>query len=320
MNFANTAVIPLIALVIIAFILIAVLLLVREAQATDLADRLKDVTGGGVVRKDGMKDSRILDLIRNFGVLVARKTSLFSQEEMQQFSQALSYAGIDPRRNLPLLLGGKVVLAIIVPVLVYVACVAFGVYGPLRIIALGFGVVVGLRGAQMIIDMIGRPFLRAVRKGIPDAIDLLVISVEAGLGLEAALTRVASEMNRSNRPAAMQLAALAEDLRVMPDRQMAFDNLKNRAADESMQRLGAILSQSMQFGTPLAQALRAVSEELRRQRVIMLEERANKLPVLLILPLVLFIMPCIVIVMVGPSIISLVHVLGNLSSGGFALK
>lgn len=315
MSLQNGLLLGLILLFVIGFVLMAVLLLVREAQADDLATRLQTVTGARVAEIAPKGQSRLLDVVRQLGAVVARKTNLFSQEEMQKFSQALALAGFDPRRNLPLLLGGKVLLAIGVPLLAYLACVAVGIHGFLRLIIIGVFIIIGLRGAQMIIDMIGRPYLRQVRKGIPDAIDLLVISVESGLGLEASLMRVAGEMNRSNRPAAMQLANLAESLRVMPDRQMAFDGLKTSGADESMQRLGAILSQSMQFGTPLAQALRSVSDELRRQRIIRLEERANKLPVLLILPLVLFIMPCVVIVMVGPSVISLVHVLGALKAG-----
>lgn len=319
MTFQNDLILGLILLLVIGFVLMSVFLLVKEAQADDLSDRVQSVTGGKTIEVMPKSESRILDMVRHLGVVVARKTSLFSQEEMQKFSQALSFAGFDARRNLPLLLGGKVVLAIVVPLLTYLLCVALHIHGFLELIAIGLSIILGLRGAQLIIDFIGKPYLRQVRKGVPDAIDLLVISVESGLGLEASLMRVATEMNRSNRPTAMQLAALAEDLRVMPDRQMAFDNLRTKGADDSMQRLGAILSQSMQFGTPLAQALRAVSEELRRQRIILLEERANKLPVLLILPLVLFIMPCVVIVMVGPSVISLVHVLGGLSNG-FTIK
>lgn len=306
---------PLILLAIAALVLIAVMLLVRAAQLQDVADRLASV-GAGSAQTHGLGPRRLLiRMLAGLGNFAARRTGLFSEKELASFSNTLAYAGIDPKRNLPLLIGAKLVMVVAVPAVTWLALSLAGVHGGLREFALMLSVVVGLRGAQIVLGFMGAPFIRAVRRGIPDAIDLMVISVEAGLGLEAALERVAREMARSNPPAAMQLAALAEDLRVLPDRQMAFDKLGKRGIDDGMERLGAVLSQSLEFGTPLAQALRAISAELRRQRVITLEEKANRLPVLLVLPLVLFIMPCVVIVMVGPSMISLFHALGHLNAG-----
>lgn len=310
---------PLLLLAIVALVLLAVVLLVRAAQLQDLADRLASADAGPAPAH-GLRPTRLLTrMLAGLGNLAARRTGLFSEKELATFRNTLVYAGIDPKGNLPLLIGIKLVMAVGVPAVTWVAVSLAGVHGVLRELALLLSVVVGLRGAQIVLGLMGGPFIRAVRRGVPDALDLMVISVEAGLGLEAALERVSREMARSNPPAAMQLAALAEDLRVLPDRQMAFDKLGKRGIDDGMERLGAVLSQSLKFGTPLAQALRAISAELRRQRVITLEEKANRLPVLLVLPLVLFIMPCVVIVMVGPSMLSLFGALAHLH-GGISIK
>jgi tight adherence protein C len=183
------------------------------------------------------------------------------------------------------------------------------------LVMVAIGLVIGLRGAFIVVRALRRPFLNAIRRGLPDAFDLLVICTEAGLGFETALDRVAGVMRRTNVPTAFQLARLAEELRLMPDQSKALANFGRNSAVEGMQRFTAILSQSLQFGTPLAQALRLVAAELRRQRANRLEANASRLPVLLIFPLLFFIMPCIMIVMVGPSVITLFHTLQQMNTG-----
>lgn len=310
---------PTILIVIAVLVLGAVLLLVRAAKVQDLASRVSAVGGGEAAALGAGPTHLATRVLSGLGSFVARRTRLFSEKELEKFSNMLAYAGFNGKRNLPALIGTKVVLTVTVPALAWGGCVLAGIGGTNMEMILLVAVVLGLRGAQIVLGLMAGPYVRAVRRGIPDALDLLVISVEAGLGLEAALVRVAKEMARSNRPAAMQLAALAENLRIMPDRKLVFENLRARGSDDGMARFGAVLSQSMDFGTPLAQALRAIADELRRQRVIMLEERGNRLPVLLVLPLVLFIMPCVVIVMVGPSALTLMKAMAHMGAG-IALK
>jgi tight adherence protein C len=150
-------------------------------------------------------------------------------------------------------------------------------------------------GPRSIFSWLKRRFSAAVRQGTPDAIDLLVVCSEAGMGLESALERVAEEMNRSNPAMAQVLFGLLDDLRILPNRREAFDKLGSRS--EGLRRFGAMLSQSLQYGTPLSQALRAIAEELRRESITKLEEKAHKLGAKLTVPMVLFMLPAMFVIL-----------------------
>ncbi|WP_248313081.1 type II secretion system F family protein [Bosea sp. F3-2] len=123
------------------------------------------------------------------------------------------------------------------------------------------------------------------------------------MGLESAVERVAEEMTRSNPPMARVLDALLDDLRILPNRRDAFEKLG--VTTEGLRRFGAMVAQSLQYGTPLSQALRAVAEELRREALIRLEERARQLGAKLILPMVLFMLPAMFVILGGSSFLHL---------------
>jgi tight adherence protein C len=139
----------------------------------------------------------------------------------------------------------------------------------------------------------------------------MVVCSEAGLGLESAVDRVAREVAKSHQIVGMEFATFAHELRMLPDRRQAMTRLSERADSDEMKRLTATLNQTMQYGTPLAQAMRTLAGDLRRTRMQRLEERAAKLPALLILPMILFIMPCLFVVLVGPAVINISRFLGG---------
>jgi tight adherence protein C len=112
-------------------------------------------------------------------------------------------------------------------------------------------------------------------------------------------------MRHSNRAMASVLAALLDDFRVLPDRREALANLGSRSGVEGLKRFATMLSQSLHYGTPMNNALRAVADELRRDRMNKLEEKAVKLPAQLIFPLIFLIMPSLYVVLLGPSFMQL---------------
>jgi tight adherence protein C len=181
------------------------------------------------------------------------------------------------------------------------------------VLIISFGGMAGVMGPEVILAFVRRRFVSDLRRGTPDALDLLVVCSEAGMALESALERVSQEMRMSNRAMASVLAGLLDDLRVLPDRREAFTNLGTRSGLDGLKRVGTMLSQSLQYGTPLSRALRAVAEELRRERMNRLEENAVKLPAQLIFPLILFIMPSLYIVLLGPSFMKLYDALHAIS-------
>ncbi len=148
-----------------------------------------------------------------------------------------------------------------------------------------------------------------IRIGLPDALDLMVVCVVAGSGLDAAINRVAQEMGLSNKPVSQEFELLSLELRAGKSRQDALRNLALRTGLEDVSSLVTLLIQSEKFGTSIAQALRVHSDSMRTKRFQTAEEVAAKLPVKLIFPLVLFILPCLFVVILGPAAITIFRTL-----------
>ena len=140
-------------------------------------------------------------------------------------------------------------------------------------------------------------------KGLPDALDLLVVCVEAGLGLDAAINRVAEEIKLSHKVISDEFKLLNLELRAGKSRRDALRNLALRIDLEDVKSLVTLLIQTDKFGTSVAQALRVYSDALRTKRYQKAEEIAAKLPVKLVIPLVLFIFPSLFVTILGPAAI-----------------
>jgi len=145
-----------------------------------------------------------------------------------------------------------------------------------------------------------------LRKTIPDALDLLVVCVEAGLSTDAALTRVARETERSAAELSDELRLTAIELGFLPERRQALEGLARRVDLPAVRALVAALLQTEKYGTPLAQSLRVLSAEFRTERLLRAEEKAARLPATLTIPMVLFILPCLFIVIIGPAILTVI--------------
>jgi tight adherence protein C len=145
-----------------------------------------------------------------------------------------------------------------------------------------------------------------LRKAIPDGLDLLVVCVEAGLSTDAALTRVARETERSAAELSDELRLTAIELGFLPERRQALEGLAHRVDLPAVRALVAALMQTEKYGTPLAQSLRVLSAEFRTERLLRAEEKAARLPATLTVPMVMFILPCLFIVIIGPAIISVI--------------
>jgi len=148
-----------------------------------------------------------------------------------------------------------------------------------------------------------------ILQGFPDALDLMVVCVEAGIGLDAAINRVGEEMKLSNKVLAEEFRLLSLELRAGKQRRDALRNLATRTGLEDVSSLVSLLIQTDKFGTSVAQALRVHSESMRIKRYQKAEELATKLPVKLVFPLIIFIFPSIFVTVLGPAIIQIFRVL-----------
>jgi tight adherence protein C len=145
----------------------------------------------------------------------------------------------------------------------------------------------------------------AIRKGLPDALDLLVICAEAGLTVDAAFSRVSRELGRAYPELGDEFALTSIELGFLTDRRSAFENLANRIDLESIRGVVTTMIQTEKYGTPLASALRVLSAEFRNERMMRAEEKAARLPAIMTVPLILFILPVLFIVILGPAACSI---------------
>lgn len=148
----------------------------------------------------------------------------------------------------------------------------------------------------------------AIRKGLPDALDLLVICAEAGLTVDAAFSRVAKELGRAYPELGDEFALTAIELGFLTDRRAAFENLSQRVNLESVKGVVTTMIQTEKYGTPLASALRVLSAEFRHERMMRAEEKAARLPAIMTVPLILFILPVLFVVILGPAACSISEV------------
>ena len=148
---------------------------------------------------------------------------------------------------------------------------------------------------------------RAIELSLPDCFDLMVICVEAGSSLDTAIDRISDEMQASAPELSDEMRTTALELRYLSELRQALDNLALRVELPAIQALSTTLAQTERFGTPLAQALRVLASELRSQRMMRAEEKAGRLPALMTIPLVMFILPALFVVLMGPAILSMIR-------------
>jgi tight adherence protein C len=147
---------------------------------------------------------------------------------------------------------------------------------------------------------------KRVQLALPDGLDLMVICAEAGLSLDATLVRVSRELGSTWPELAEELGLTAAELTFMPDRRVALDNLNSRTNSEGIRGVVNTLLQTAKFGTPLARSLRVLSAEFRDQRMTKAEEKAARLPALLTVPMIVFILPTLFIVLLGPAALGVI--------------
>jgi len=151
-----------------------------------------------------------------------------------------------------------------------------------------------------------------IRKGLPDALDLMVICAEAGLSLDSLLKRVSEEFSKGCPELADELALTSLELGFLPDRRSALINLMNRNKSPGIRGLVNSMLQSDKYGTPLAQSLRVLANEYREERMLRAEEKAARLPALLTVPMIVFILPPLFVVLIGPAVLKVIDALSKM--------
>ena len=166
-------------------------------------------------------------------------------------------------------------------------------------------VIAGYKGPELFLKNKANKRSDAIRKGLPDALDLLVICAEAGLTVDAAFNRVAKELGRAYPELGDEFALTAIELSFLTERRQAFENFAYRVNLDAVKGVVTTMIQTERYGTPLASALRVLSAEFRNERMMRAEEKAARLPAIMTVPLILFILPVLFIVILGPAACSI---------------
>jgi tight adherence protein C len=210
-------------------------------------------------------------------------------------SKDWAVAVIFGRMVLPIVIGGPVIY------LVYFT-ESFADWGPLKAYGLVAGALIGsYKAPDIYLKNKVTKRSDAIRKGLPDALDLLVICAEAGLTVDAAFHRVAKELGRAYPELGEEFSLTAIELGFLTDRRQAFQNLAMRVDLDAVKGVVTTMIQTEKYGTPLASALRVLSAEFRNERMMRAEEKAARLPAIMTIPLILFILPVLFIVILGPA-------------------
>jgi tight adherence protein C len=238
------------------------------------------------------------------GSLLTR-SGLLPAKAIANLESTLASASFRGIHALPVFVGAKALLLALLPLLAWVGLHKAGV-GPTWVrMGLAAAAAAGLLLPDMVVRGVRKRYLASVERAMPDALDLLVICAEAGLALEQGMERVAKEIRASSPACATELAITHNELRILSDRRAALINMGERTGLVSLQRLSATLAQALRYGTPLSQALRALAADMRAEALTRFEARAARLPVLMTLPMILFILPCVFLVVAGPAVLAI---------------
>lgn len=290
---------------IVLMLAAAFLLIFDKASEPEIARRISKLREGATVVQP--PSSRVLpsliSLVRSLGN--GMRDKIMSAKDAEALAKTLAASGLEPSKAMPIFIGSKLACLFVVPVLTWLVTVLLGYSIGKEALYTAGSLVLAMMLPNWVMAFFRRPYQAALRRGIPDALDLLVVCAEAGLGLDSAVERVAHEMRQSNRPVGIEFSLLMHEMRIHADRRIALTNLAERTGQPALKRLSATIMQTLKYGTPLSQSLRTLAAEMRNERMIQFEERAGKLPALLVVPMMLFILPCLFIIILGKPISAL---------------
>ncbi len=287
-------------------------LLVLRGHRRDerFAERVRVIHGHRPIRpsdESAALRAALTRLVATLGQVLLR-SGVIPARTRADLEATLASSGLRTQNGVGVFIGGKILLLVLLPLLAWLTTRNLGLSTMTHMIIPPAAGVVGLVAPDWIIGQIRKRHQARLESGLPDALDMMVICSQAGLGLGASIVRVATELQTAYIELAMEFAQTATELQIMSDSRVALGNLGDRTGLESFKRLATTLSQAIQYGTPLSEALRALSAELRQDTLTKFEETAARLPVILTLPMIIFILPCVFLISGGPAFIQIMKV------------
>ena len=234
---------------------------------------------------------------------------VLQDSQLKQVQQTLAQAGIRSKDLAVTVIFARMVLPIVIGLTAAVCIYGIDMFPDWSALKKfgGFAVplILAYKAPDLLITNKKNKRTANVRKGLPDALDLLVICAEAGLTVDAAFARVSRELGKAYPDLGEEFALTSIELSFLTERRQALENLAYRVDLDSVRGVVTTLIQTEKYGTPLASALRVLSAEFRNERMMRAEEKAARLPAIMTVPLILFILPVLFIVILGPAACSI---------------
>lgn len=242
------------------------------------------------------------DIVKKMGNLIPS-----APKDVTTMQRRLIRAGFRKPGALKLLYGAKVILGGALPLLTFALLVHSPTGMSNKALAIGAALVAGFFGPNEYVRLAGKRRQKQIRRGLPNALDLMVVCVESGLGLDQAIVQVSKELQFAHPEVSQEFTLMNLELKAGKRRQEALRNLADRTGVDEVKKLVAVLTQADRFGTSIAQSLRGHSEYMRVQTRQMAEEKAAKLGVKLVFPIFFCILPSLFVVTVGPVLVRIVR-------------
>ncbi len=300
---------------IVLFIIVGVLLYVRhnvkkQAVIQKIRKEGKETAiydaDAPTVQRRGRISDRVLHFLASLGQKVSAKEKAVDYSKLRP---RFLKAGIRHENAPAVFWGAKATLSVLLPTMVFLVQIFVPqlILPAKKLIALLVVIaIIGFYLPEFWIRLRIAKRRKVILRAFPDALDLMVVCVEAGMGLDSTITRVASEMELSSKVLSDEFKLYNLEMRAGKLRKDALKNLAMRTDVEDVNNLVTLLIQTDKFGTSIGQALKVYSETMRVQRMQRAEEAAAKIPVKLLFPLILFIFPSLFVVILGPAIITIV--------------
>ena len=237
---------------------------------------------------------------------LVRTLNLKKVFEAESSRDLLRTAGLRSERHLTMFLAFRVIAPIVVAAITFIYCSTTFAnrFSPgMRIAMALIGLVLGSYLPALLVKNQTSKRQKSIKGAWSDALDLLLICIESGMALEPAMQRVSKEIGSQSVPLAEEMQLTTAELAYLPDRRKALENLAKRTGLETVRSVVTAMIQSERYGTPLGTAMRTLAEENRRDRMFEAEKKAASLPPKLTVPMILFFLPVIFVVVLGPAII-----------------
>jgi tight adherence protein C len=307
-----------------AFAAVAWLVAERMMGGTNRAvERLEDIRDPRKRRRDeraalaGGKGGAMTRVLEKASPALAKPLAPKSEKDVANLKMRLSYAGFRGEAATSIFLMLKLIGLVSCGGMAGGAVLLFTeTYSMMTLLKVFMAAGLGFFGVDILVWFLGKQRKQAIFLGLPDALDLMVVCVEAGLGLDQAMRKVAEEMKKSYRVIADEFGVCNMQLQMGRARTEVLQDLGKRNGVDDLRTLASIIIQADKFGSSIAQALRVQSDAMRTRRSQIAEEKAAKTAVKLIFPLVLFIFPGIFVVLVGPAAITMMREMFPAMKGG----